>query len=106
MIVRVTLNSLRRYKVVRLFFYLGTVKQTFSETGDGVNPFIFPGYIKETTSERKDSRSVSACAFCGKPGTTELVLKTCGGCRQLLYCSKEHQKVSVSFRIPWGVDLQ
>ncbi|KAK7040216.1 hypothetical protein VNI00_010022 [Paramarasmius palmivorus] len=37
-----------------------TVKQTFSETGDGVNPFIFPGYIKETTSERKDSRSVSA----------------------------------------------
>ncbi|THV02002.1 hypothetical protein K435DRAFT_775869 [Dendrothele bispora CBS 962.96] len=63
-----------------------SIKQTFPDPHDS------PGYFKETTSDKKDSRSVSACGFCGKPGSAQLVLKTCGGCRQLLYCSKEHQK--------------
>ncbi|KAL0564228.1 hypothetical protein V5O48_017824 [Marasmius crinis-equi] len=53
------------------------------------------GFWEEVSSEKKDRKAVSACALCGKPGTAELVLKTCGGCRQMLYCSPEHQKVCV-----------
>ncbi|KAG2103793.1 MM3350-like domain-containing protein, partial [Suillus discolor] len=49
------------------------------------------GYWQETTSSTKDKRSQSACAACGKPGGQDL--KTCSGCRAILYCSAEHQKV-------------
>lgn len=48
------------------------------------------GYWQETTSNTKDKRSQSACAACGKPGGQDL--KTCSGCRAILYCSAEHQK--------------
>ncbi|KIJ62904.1 hypothetical protein HYDPIDRAFT_93487 [Hydnomerulius pinastri MD-312] len=48
------------------------------------------GYWQETTTERKDKRSQAVCAACGKPGGQEL--KTCSGCRMILYCSAEHQK--------------
>ncbi|KAG0701206.1 hypothetical protein DFH29DRAFT_876028 [Suillus ampliporus] len=48
------------------------------------------GYWQETTSSTKDKRSQSACAACGKPGGQDL--KTCSGCRAILYCSPEHQK--------------
>ncbi|KAI3622105.1 plasmid p 4b orf-3 family protein [Moniliophthora roreri] len=65
-----------------------SIKQTFTDPSD------FPGYFKETTSNKKDSRSVST-SFCGKPGSAQLVLKTCGGCRRLLYCSKEHQTLLI-----------
>ncbi|KAG2075493.1 hypothetical protein BDR04DRAFT_1005673, partial [Suillus decipiens] len=49
------------------------------------------GYWRETTSNTKDKRSQSACAACGKPGGQDL--KTCSGCRAILYCSAEHQKM-------------
>ncbi|KAJ8085003.1 hypothetical protein PM082_003780 [Marasmius tenuissimus] len=55
------------------------------------------GFWEEVSTEKKDRKAVSACACCGKPGTPELVLKACGGCRQMLYCSPEHQKVCLGF---------
>ncbi|KAL0954366.1 hypothetical protein HGRIS_003357 [Hohenbuehelia grisea] len=48
------------------------------------------GYWQETTSTTKDKRRETVCASCGKPGGNEL--KTCSGCRQIFYCSPEHQK--------------
>ncbi|KAJ8085005.1 hypothetical protein AAF712_013310 [Marasmius tenuissimus] len=60
-----------------------SVVQTFGSSG---------GFWEEVTSEKKDRKAVSACSLCGNPGTPELVLKVCGGCRQMLYCSPEHQK--------------
>ncbi|KAI3622235.1 hypothetical protein WG66_016060 [Moniliophthora roreri] len=51
------------------------------------------GFWEETMTERRDRKALAACALYGKPSSPELVLKSCGGCRQILYCSKEHQKV-------------
>jgi len=50
------------------------------------------GYWRETTSGRKDSRREAVCASCGKPAAPDVQLKTCSGCRMVLYCSPEHQK--------------
>ncbi|KZV87163.1 hypothetical protein EXIGLDRAFT_652444 [Exidia glandulosa HHB12029] len=48
------------------------------------------GFWQETESHVKDKRSQTVCAQCGKPGQD---LKTCGGCRGILYCSLDHQKL-------------
>ncbi|KAL0564227.1 hypothetical protein V5O48_017823, partial [Marasmius crinis-equi] len=71
---------------------LGPIKkgQNLVKTFDDDN---VGGFWEEVSTEKKDRKAVSSCALCGKPGTPELVLKTCGGCRQMLYCSHEHQKV-------------
>ncbi|TCD59794.1 hypothetical protein EIP91_011425 [Steccherinum ochraceum] len=47
------------------------------------------GFWEEMQNE-KDRRSAGVCAACGKPGGAEL--KRCAGCKQVLYCSPEHQK--------------
>ncbi|KII85084.1 hypothetical protein PLICRDRAFT_331059 [Plicaturopsis crispa FD-325 SS-3] len=48
------------------------------------------GYWQETVSGGSDKKKESVCASCGKPGGE--ALKVCGGCRQIMYCSPEHQK--------------
>ncbi|EAU85675.2 hypothetical protein CC1G_10947 [Coprinopsis cinerea okayama7 len=50
----------------------------------------YAGYWEELESNVKDKRRETLCAHCGKPG--DEALKQCGGCRQVLYCSPEHQK--------------
>ncbi|KAF8802479.1 hypothetical protein BYT27DRAFT_7196671 [Phlegmacium glaucopus] len=50
------------------------------------------GYWHETKSSTKDRRREAVCASCGKPAAQDVQLKTCSGCRQVLYCSAEHQK--------------
>ncbi|KAK7040211.1 hypothetical protein VNI00_010017 [Paramarasmius palmivorus] len=68
--------------------HIGSLKkgQSVVKTFD---PSDAGGFWEETTSERRDRRAVATCAFCGKPGGSDLVLRSCGGCRQML----EHQKV-------------
>uniref|UniRef100_A0A0W0FXA4 Uncharacterized protein n=1 Tax=Moniliophthora roreri TaxID=221103 RepID=A0A0W0FXA4_MONRR len=43
------------------------------------------GFWEETMTERRDRKALAACALYGKPSSPELVLKSCGGCRQILY---------------------
>ncbi|CAA7267050.1 unnamed protein product [Cyclocybe aegerita] len=50
------------------------------------------GYWNETTSSTKDRRREAVCASCGKPAARDVQLKQCSGCRQVLYCSPDHQK--------------
>lgn len=87
-------------------------KQVITRERDPDTPH---GYWQETTATGKDRRGKTVCGSCGKPGGPEL--KTCSGCRQILYvffhldqydqsasllmncclsryCSPEHQKVT------------
>lgn len=48
------------------------------------------GFWEETTSNTKDRRRETVCASCGKPGGAEL--KTCSGCRQILYVLRLFQR--------------
>jgi len=47
------------------------------------------GYWQETANTRKDKRDETVCAQCGRPDEN---LKLCSGCKQIRYCSPEHQK--------------
>ncbi|PPQ73856.1 hypothetical protein CVT24_012246 [Panaeolus cyanescens] len=50
------------------------------------------GHWRETMSETKDKLRVAVCAACGKPASAGVDLKTCSGCRKVMYCSVAHQK--------------
>ncbi|KAJ3493076.1 hypothetical protein NLJ89_g11097 [Agrocybe chaxingu] len=50
------------------------------------------GHWHETNSSTKDRQREAVCASCGKPAAPDVQLKQCSGCRQVLYCSPEHQK--------------
>lgn len=43
------------------------------------------GYWRETTSVTKDSRKEAVCASCGRPAAPDVQLKTCSGCRMVLW---------------------
>ncbi|CCM00254.1 uncharacterized protein FIBRA_02283 [Fibroporia radiculosa] len=50
----------------------------------------YGGFWEETKTERKDRKSEAACAACGNPDAK--ALKVCSGCKQIMYCSPQHQK--------------
>ncbi|KAF9524876.1 hypothetical protein CPB83DRAFT_897543 [Crepidotus variabilis] len=50
------------------------------------------GYWHETASSSRDKTREAVCASCGKPATKNSDFKKCSGCRQVMYCSPEHQK--------------
>ncbi|KAF9051935.1 MM3350-like domain-containing protein [Panaeolus papilionaceus] len=50
------------------------------------------GYWNEVRSDTKDKLRVACCAACGKPASRGVDLKTCSGCRKVMYCSIAHQK--------------
>ncbi|KAJ3541772.1 hypothetical protein NMY22_g3762 [Coprinellus aureogranulatus] len=82
------------YKPGNSMFYKGKNKKGV-ETTVTKDPESW-GQWEEAQSTVKDSRKRALCAACGKPGGE--ALKTCGGCRQVLYCSPEHQMASVDER--------
>ncbi|OBZ79819.1 Uncharacterized protein y4hQ [Grifola frondosa] len=47
------------------------------------------GFWQETTSSTRDRRAEAVCAACGN--SAGMQLKACSGCKQVLYCSRQHQ---------------
>ncbi|KAH9481335.1 hypothetical protein JR316_0005857 [Psilocybe cubensis] len=42
------------------------------------------GFWNETVSTKRDARKEAVCGFCGKPASSEVQLKACAGCQQVI----------------------